>query len=70
MTEVATVDTPPPAGHNQPPETPFEAAEDRINTLHIEASNWFDGDAIETQGQANAVSKLLDDIRKARKGAE
>ena len=68
MTEVATA--PPPAGHNQPPETPFEAAEDRINTLHIEAINWFDGDAIENQGQANAVSKLLDDIRKARKEAD
>ena len=70
MTDIATVEAPPQQGHNQPPKTPFEAAEGRIDLLHLEASNWFDGDAIETQGQADAVSKLLDDIRKAGKMAE
>jgi len=70
MNEVATVDASPPAGHNQPPKTPFEAVEDRIELLHIEATNWLDGDAIENQGQADAVSKLLDDTRKARKEAD
>ena len=68
--DIATAEAPPPAGHNQPPKTPFESAEDRIETLHIEANNWFDGEAIENQGQADAVSKLLDDIRKAKKDAE
>ena len=65
-TESALEGRPPPAGHNQPPKTPFEAAEDRIDTLHIEAINWFDGEAIENQGQADAVSKLVDDFRKAK----
>ncbi len=70
MTDIATVEASPPAGHNQPPKTPFEAAEDRIDLLHLEASNWFDGDAIENQGQADAVSKLLSDARQARKEAD
>lgn len=60
----------PPMGHNQPPKTPFEEAADRIDLLHTEAANWLDGDAIESQGQADSVSKLLDDARSAKKAAD
>lgn len=62
--------TEPGIGHNQPPKTPFETAVDSISTLHTEATNWLDGDAIENQGQADAVSVLLDDARKAKKAAD
>ena len=60
----------PGAGHNLPPKTPFEAAGERIETLHVEANNWLDGDAIANQGQADTVAELLDDARKARKEAD
>ncbi len=67
---MTSTDIAPSIGHNQPPKTPFEIAEDRIETLHVEASNWLDGEAIESQGQADAVSKLLSDARTARKEAD
>lgn len=58
-------------GHNGPPEpTPFEAAAATIETLRVEAQNWLDGEPITTQGQADAVSKLLDDARKAKAKAD
>ncbi len=60
----------PGMGHNQPPKTPFEIAEDCIETLHVEATNWLDGEAIENQGQADAVSKLVNDARKAGNEAD
>lgn len=63
-------DNTPQIGHNRPPKTPFEEAVERIDLLHTEATNWLDGDAIENQGQADAVSKLLDDARKAKKAAD
>lgn len=57
-------------GHNKPPKTPFEAAKDSIETLHLEATNWLDGEAIKNQGQADAVSKLLGEARTAKKEAD
>ena len=62
--EVATI------GHNQPPATPFDECQSRIGDLYMEAKNWLDGEAVETQEQADALSKLLDDIRKAGKEAD
>ena len=60
----------PPKNHNNPPKTPFEIAVEQVDTLHVEAGNWLDGDAVENQAQADMVSKLLDDARKARKVAD
>lgn len=57
-------------GHNQPPKTPFEEVVGAIDLLHTEASNWLDGEGVENQGQADAVSKLLDEARKAKKAAD
>ena len=57
-------------GHNLPPKTPFEIAAERIETLLVEANNWLDGEALENQGQADAVSKLLCDARSAKKEAD
>ena len=70
MPDPATVEAPPPAGHNLPPQTPFDKAAECIDLLHFEAANWLDGDAIETQGQADTVAKLLRDMQTAWKAAD
>jgi hypothetical protein len=58
-------------GHNQPPEpTPYEASREEIDALCMEASNWLDGDGVNTQADADAVSNLLDMIRQAVKRAD
>ncbi len=57
-------------GHNQPPKSLFEEAEDALATLHIEASNWLDGEPIENQAQADTIGTLINDIRAARKDAD
>ena len=68
-TQLATAELP-PRDHNQPPQTPFDTASDRIDLLHLEAANWFDGDPIENDGQHKAIKKLLADVRTARKDAD
>ncbi len=56
-------------GHNQPP-TPFDALKAHIDDLDMEARNQLDGKPIENDAQAEAVSKLLDDARKAKSAAD
>ncbi len=68
-TQTATAELP-PRDHNQPAKTPFEIAEERCDLLHLEASNWFDGDPIENDGQAGAIKKLLADVREAKNDAD
>lgn len=58
------------AGHNNPPLTPFEACKLHIEDLLIEARNWCDGAKVENQGQADVVSRLIEDIRLAHKAAD
>lgn len=61
-------------GHNNPPAeiepTPFEMSEVEIGDLYAEAKNFLDGEPITTQAVADAVSKLIDDLRKAAKLAD
>lgn len=61
-------------GHNHPPAdaepTPFEMSEVEIGDLFAEAKNWLDGEPVSSQAQADAVSKLIDDLRKAGKLAD
>lgn len=58
-------------GHNNPPEpTAFEAFEAHIGDLFAEASNHLDGAGINSEAEAQAVSKLLDLIRTASKDAD
>jgi hypothetical protein len=55
-------------GHNRPPvdePTPFEMSEVEIGDLYAEAKNWLDGEPVTTQAQADGISKLIDDLRKA-----
>jgi hypothetical protein len=61
----------PPMGHNNPPEsTPYENFKAYIDDLAFEAKNFLDGKPIETEEQAAAVSKILNDARKARTDAD
>lgn len=62
-------ETPAEAGHNNPP-TPFEDVEKTINDLYEEAKNFADGEPIATEGQAKAVSALIDGLRKATTEAD
>lgn len=57
-------------GHNNPPVDPFDAFRSHFDDLRTEAGNWLDGSAIETQGQADEVSRLMDDFRTACKDAD
>lgn len=58
-------------GHNHPPAeiepTPFEMSEVEIGDLYAEAKNWLDGEPVSSQAQADGISKLMDDLRKAVK---
>lgn len=58
-------------GHNLPPEpTPFELSREEIDGLVTEAKNWLDGSGVKTEADADAVSKLIDMLRKAIKTAD
>ncbi len=58
-------------GGNNPPEpTPHDAFTAHIGDLFTEATHFLDGEPISTEGQATAVSALLDQIRKASKDAD
>lgn len=57
-------------GHNNPPVDPFEGFTAHFEDLRTEAGNWLDGSAIETQAQADEVSRLMDEFRRAAKDAD
>ncbi len=56
-------------GHNQPP-TAYEACVAHMDDLLTEARNWADGQKVETQEQADAVDRLIEDLRLAAKAAD
>lgn len=56
-------------GANNPPD-PFVAIELHVSDLMVEARNFCDGAAIESQAQADVVAKLIDDFRAAAKAAD
>ena len=57
-------------GHNNPPVDPFDAFAAHIGDLFEEAKNFLDGAGVESQGQADAVATLMDQLRKASKDAD
>ena len=58
-------------GDNMPPEpTPIEARKAEIDALYETAQAWLDGSKIENQAQADDVTKIVDDARKASKAAD
>lgn len=59
-----------PIGHNSPPPDPFEAFTTTLGDDLLEAHNWADSTAIETQAQADELSFLIDRLRKDAKAAD
>jgi hypothetical protein len=58
-------------GHNNPPEpTPFESFDAHLSGLHEEAKLWLDGSGVQSEADAEGVSKLLDMLRTAAKDAD
>lgn len=58
-------------GDNNPPEpSPFEGFDIHLSDLFVEAKNFLDGAGINSDAEAEAVSKLLDLIRTAGKDAD
>ncbi len=55
-------------GHNQA--TPFDLSLEEIDGLFTEAKNWLDGSGVNSQADADGVSKLLDAARQAKKTAD
>lgn len=55
-------------GHNQPPD-PFEAFTLHLDDLDEQARQFLDGSPIETEAQAEDVSRILNMLRKARNDA-
>lgn len=67
----AAVDVAAGLGHNHPPApSPFEAFTAHIGDLFEEAKNFLDGEGVNSEGEAEAVAKLLDLIRTAAKDAD
>jgi chromosome segregation ATPase len=69
------IEAPAPVGHNMPPEegaklSPFDAVRIHMEDLLTEARNWADGVAVENQDQADEVSRLIEDLRKAGEAAD
>lgn len=56
-------------GGNNPP-TPFDEASQRVDGVWTEAQHWLDGGVVGTQAEADAIGKLLDLARKAKKEAD
>ncbi len=60
-------------GNNLPPDVavdPFDAFAVAIDDNLLEANNWADGAAVETQAQADEISFLIDRLRKDAKAAD
>lgn len=61
-------------GANNPPADaapdPYAAIVLHIETLLIEVSNWADGSGVQTQAQADAVGRLVGDLKAAMDAAE
>ena len=59
--------TAPQIGHNR---SPFDVAQDAVETVYCEAQHWLDGATVTSQAEADAIGQLLNMARKARKAAD
>jgi hypothetical protein len=56
--------------HHIPNATPFDLIADHLEDLISEARIFADGEPVSNQGQADAVSALIEDLRLAAKDAD
>lgn len=66
----AIAEAPAGQGHNMPPMSPYEAVTVHLDGLLLEARNWADGSGVETQAQADDVSRLIEDLRLGERAAD
>src|SRR5690606_17496640 len=59
-----------PIGHNRPPLTAYETVKQEIEDLFDEAKNFADGEAIDNQQLADAITELHDKLHEAGKRAD
>lgn len=57
-------------GNNPPAPSPYEAHKTNIEDLVLEARNWADSSAVESQAQADEISRLIEDLRTAMQAAD
>lgn len=57
-------------GDNKPPKSPYEAVKAHCDDLLVEARAWADGASVETQAQADEISRLMEDLRLAATAAD
>ncbi len=69
-TVVAIAEPPAGVGHNGAPLSPYEAVAVHLNGLLMEARNWADGVAVESQAQADEISRLIEDLRLGEQAAD
>lgn len=60
--------TPAPQGHNNPPA--FDAFSMALDEAYDTAKDFLDGAPIETQGQADAVGKIVSEVKRIKKDAD
>lgn len=60
----------PGLGHNNPPLSPFEQAEKKVEDIYGEAKLWLDGAKVDSKDLADGIGNLLKIIRDARKFAD
>lgn len=56
-------------GGNRPPLTPYEAVKEKIDNLYLEATNWLDGEPVNTAELAAGVEQLETMLKSAIKEA-
>ncbi|MBC2887263.1 hypothetical protein H7Q97_17930 [Ochrobactrum sp. CM-21-5] len=59
-----------PIGHNRPPLSAYETVKQEIEDLFDEAKHFADGDPIDSQELADAITKLHDSLHEAGKRAD
>lgn len=57
-------------GHNGAPLSPYEAVSVHLEDLLTEARNWADGVTVESQAQADEISRLIEDLRLGEQAAD
>lgn len=61
--------TKPSVGHNNPPD-PIDGFKTHIEDLLVEAQNFLDGSGVNSKEEADGVSRIITDLRTAKKGAD
>lgn len=70
LTEILDALPAPRIGHNNPPLTPYEVVERKINDLYGESKLWLDGATVDSQQLADGLANLMAMLRQAATEAD